>query len=462
MARARRGRGEGTVFFRKSDGFWIARVPARDEHGNPTRKQLGARKTKSEAQALLNAHAGGSNTIVAKGSLAEYLERWLRDVAKPRVEPGTHRDYENLMRRHVIPALGHVGLARLDAPRIAAFFGSLRVGMPTQRMIRVVLRSAYKQAVRWDLAPYNPLDRLDPPKLPRKERPTLDLDRWRDVFKLSAGERLSGMYVVGATMGLREGEIFALQWTLMKLDVPCPTCTPTGARDGCPRCEGLGFVGEIDLRHSLTEKPKLRLKELKRGRQRRHLPIPPIALLALHIRRAAAFAEGHGSSYVFCTKSGGPLRKRNFLRDSWHPLRTKLGLIERAACTECRWTFEQLDHDEVVARVREHKDGTGHRVVVDAFHFHDLRHTVGQRLRESGHDLETRRELFGHANVGITSDIYGHGVPQALIDAALGISALAAPPTPADRGPNPEGTVTGTVTPIQAAGGRRRRKRKTA
>ena len=42
---------------------------------------------------------------------------------------------------------------------------------------------------------------------------------------------------------------------------------------------------------------------------------------------------------------------------------------------------------------------------------HDLRHEFASLLLKRGVDLKVTSELMGHANVGITADIYSHLLP---------------------------------------------------
>jgi len=377
MARARRGRGEGSVFQRKSDGYWIVRVPGRDEFGNPARRQLGARRTKTAALELLAKHAASPATAIAKGSVAEFLARWLRDVAADRVDPGTLRQYNDHVQLRIVPAIGKIGLGSLDPPRIATFYRSMaaaRVGASTRNKVHAVLRTAFETAVDWGLVASNPFLRVPPPRYEPPERPTLDLAHARRLLELIADDRLGAVYAIALSMGLRQGEIFGLQWDDLDLDRAILT-----------------------LRHNLQEGGgRMRLKGLKRRRQRRELPLPRLALDALRRRRGAAIDEGRDveRGYVFCSANGKPVHKSNFYRDSWDPLRRALGLPPNVR-----------------------------------LHFHDLRHTLGMLQRQSGADLETRRQQLGHASVKITADVYGHSIPAQLVAAARAVDAMLSPRT---------------------------------
>ncbi len=59
--------------------------------------------------------------------------------------------------------------------------------------------------------------------------------------------------------------------------------------------------------------------------------------------------------------------------------------------------------------------------------FHDLRHTHATKSRESGTPLEVVSQSLGHANIGITSKIYGRVNDQAMADKAERLDGLLGP-----------------------------------
>ena len=54
-------------------------------------------------------------------TLGQFLIRWLQDSVKPTVRPKTYTSYSQLLRIHILPALGAVPLAKLDPPRVQRF-----------------------------------------------------------------------------------------------------------------------------------------------------------------------------------------------------------------------------------------------------------------------------------------------------------------------------------------------------
>lgn len=52
----------------------------------------------------------GVSLSAGRITVGDYLERWLQDSVKPRLWPKTYRGYEQLVRVHLVPALGRVRL----------------------------------------------------------------------------------------------------------------------------------------------------------------------------------------------------------------------------------------------------------------------------------------------------------------------------------------------------------------
>ena len=50
--------------------------------------------------------------------LGQFLERWLRESIEPRRQPSTLLRYELDVRRHILPVLGRVPLAKLTQHQV--------------------------------------------------------------------------------------------------------------------------------------------------------------------------------------------------------------------------------------------------------------------------------------------------------------------------------------------------------
>jgi integrase len=97
----------------------------------------------------------------SKTTLAEFLDRWLKDYAWPNLAPKTAEGYEHIIRRHLTPVLGKMRLAQLKPEHIQGHYsGKLKGGLSAQsvRHHHMVLHNALKSAVKWGLLLRNPAD----------------------------------------------------------------------------------------------------------------------------------------------------------------------------------------------------------------------------------------------------------------------------------------------------------------
>jgi integrase len=113
-----------------------------------------------------------------KITLGKFLERWLRDAAKPTLKATTYANYERAVERSIKPYLGGVKLAKLTALQIHGMYATLAKEGATADKIGVthaVLHRALKQAVRWRLLPINVCADVERPKVERTEVTPLGL-----------------------------------------------------------------------------------------------------------------------------------------------------------------------------------------------------------------------------------------------------------------------------------------------
>src|ERR1039457_5351718 len=155
---------------------WLVRLYNGRDPETKKRKYLnqtihgGLRDAQAHLNKLLGERDRGRNLDSSKQTLNQYLDRWLELCAKPRLRAKSLKDYEGLRRRYVRPGLGPKALASISAFDIQTLYRDLLVQSPSARSIRythAVLRSALKQAMRWNLILSNPADSVD---LPRQDR----------------------------------------------------------------------------------------------------------------------------------------------------------------------------------------------------------------------------------------------------------------------------------------------------
>src|SRR5215213_889235 len=96
---------------------WYAKYSVTDPAtGKRVHRRVSA-KTKAEAEAKLRAAImaaeRGQFGIDDRLTIRDFIERWLAAI-EPTVRPSTHRRYQDLMRLHVLPAIGAIRLTKLS------------------------------------------------------------------------------------------------------------------------------------------------------------------------------------------------------------------------------------------------------------------------------------------------------------------------------------------------------------
>jgi len=230
------------------------------------------------AQRILNSRLASieDGAFVAQSDilLEDFLSRWLEAWAKQHVSPRTFDRYEEIVLKHLSPALGKVELAKLTAFEIQAYYsktlksGRRKGGSLSPRTVlhhHRILRQALSRAVLWDLLIRNPTDKVEPPRVPRIEMHALNEKQSLALIALVEANRVLVLPVTLAiTTGLRRGEILGLKWADINLD--------TSTMSICRTLE--------------QSKARLEFREPKTERSRRAVALPAVAVQALRKHRA--------------------------------------------------------------------------------------------------------------------------------------------------------------------------------
>jgi integrase len=206
----------------------------------------------------------------SKLTLAQFSKHWLKHI-KPNVSPRTHERYEQIANKNTIPLLGAKTVSQHQPIDISGAYGkALESGRRdgkgglsprTVHHMHRVLYPAMGQAERWKLIVHNPaalLEKRDRPKIERKPVKTIDAPTAAVVFDATRELRLFIPLVPATLCGLRRGEITALRWQAIDLELG-QLAASTEQLD----------AGDIDKR--------IREKEAKNGRSRT-IALPSLAV----------------------------------------------------------------------------------------------------------------------------------------------------------------------------------------
>jgi integrase len=191
----------GDRITKRKDGLFQGMYTAHTPDG-PKRKYVYGRKYKDVQKKLAEAMGDASKGILyddENQTVAQYMERWLEDSARGDLGHRAYHNYKLQIRRHISPAFGRLKLSRLTAAHIQSLYAAkLRDGLKPSsvRYIHAVLHRGLEQAVRFNLIPFNPAARVDPPKIRQEEITPLDAEQARRFLHAARGDRFEALYVL--------------------------------------------------------------------------------------------------------------------------------------------------------------------------------------------------------------------------------------------------------------------------
>jgi integrase len=353
---------------KRGERTWLVRVYLGRDPATGKRRWLSrtVHGTKKDAEALLHRLLRdkdlGTLTLPSSMPLAEYLERWLEDSARHRVRPSTLAGYREQLARYVYPVLGARRLCDLSPLDIQVLFQHMTargLAPSTVRRVHARLKTALRVAVRMGLLPSNPLDRVDPVRVPRREMRVLSPQEARRFLDAAPEDRFGVLWWLLLETGLRPSEALALKWEDLDLE-----------------------RGVLYVRRSLSwVGGRWRFEEPKTARARRSVPLSAQLVSALrHHRRAVleqrlrAGSEWQELGLVFCSEVGTPVDLSNLRNRSFKRILRRAGLP---------------------ADLRPY----------------DLRHSAATLLLLAGEHPKVVSERLGHSTVALTLDTYSHALP---------------------------------------------------
>lgn len=352
----RRGNGDGTFYYDQQLQRWRGEILLDGRRRKVSGKT--EREVRRKMADLRQDFFSETLTEPHRLTVGAYLNEWLETVVRTRRRLSTYRQYESLLRVHVMPRLGSKRLPDLHPRDLERLYADLEAGVNARaykrpgralegpglapksiRSLHAGLRSAFACAVRHRLLRSNPAEAVELPSLSRRSTVAVDPD---DVQRLLAhtgttGDRTHALWCFLANTGLRIGEALALRWANVDLQAGW-------------------FTVEEDL------DPGGRSGDPKTTASIREMPLTEAALAALREHLAAQqeergrLAEGYADrDLVFPTATGRPNSERNVLR-SLKAAARRAGLTRK--CLAAR--FPPCVRQPARRQWRGHRNGRGH------------------------------------------------------------------------------------------------------
>ena len=379
----------GHIIKRGKNSYSIAVSLGKDATTGKYKQQwVSVKGTKKEAEKrlseILNQLDNGAFMLPSKTTLAEYLERWLKEYAWPNLAPRTAEGYESIIHRHLIPSLGNTPLTQLKPEHLQRYYsekladgrydGRGALNPTTVSHHHTCLHRALKMALKWGLISRNPADAVTPPRPQRSEIHTMNED---DITRFLEAAKATPYYVLfyqALFTGMRRSELLALRWC----DIDLLLCQAHITRT---------------LHHLRTGEIVIRAPKSAKGRRMVALSPSAALLLQEHSDRQAAQRAILGiplkdDDLVFSDFEGKPL-----LPDTVSHVWAKL--VKRAG--------------------------------LEGIRFHDARHTHASLMLKQGVHPKVVQERLGHATISTTLDLYSHIAPGLQEAAAVGFDKMVLP-----------------------------------
>lgn len=371
---------------RRGSRSWAVVIDiGRDRSGKRRQQWHSVKGLKEDAEnkliELLRSLRTGEYVEPSKLTVEELLKQWLRDVAKASTSGKTYERYAEIVDTHLIPALGHHRLAKLQPLHIQEFYAEAlrsgrrdgRGGLSRRSVVHLhrVLHLALRQAVRWQLLARNPAEAVDPPRPRPREMRVLDEDQMGQLLRLAVGTPFYVAVLLAVTTGMRRGEILALTWADIDFK-----------------------AGNLVVTKSLEQtRAGLTIKAPKTAKGRRTIPLPGLAINAL---RRQKVQQAKQRLVLGSPDDGTP----------------------HAVCPALNGGY--LQPDALSRQFRAFIKASG----LQCIRFHDLRHTHATQLLRQGVHPKVVSERLGHAGITITLDTYSHVVPGLQEDAARRLDSV--------------------------------------
>ena len=146
---------------------------------------------------------------------SDYMLYWL-EIIRSSVQPTTWSSYCFNVKDHIVPYFEPTGitLGGLQARHIQSFYLHERKTLKSTSVLRLHanLHKALKQAVKLDLIPGNPVDKVERPKPERYMAAYYTAEEMEQLFEAARGHRLELIIQFAAFYGLRRGEVLGLRW----------------------------------------------------------------------------------------------------------------------------------------------------------------------------------------------------------------------------------------------------------
>ena len=352
-------------------GHYYAVITYKDGLGNRKTKWIATglpvKGNKKRAEAFLNEQKLKYEEIDSSPEeilFADYMEEWL-EIVKTSIATVTYSSYSMMVKKTIAPYFRRrkIKLVDLTAKDIQNFYLAelKRVSANTVIHYHANIHKALKYAVKLDLIPTNPADKIERPRKGSFKGSFYDTEEMKLLLEAVKGTKFEIPVMLAAFYGLRRSEVLGLKWDAVDFDKNTITIKHT-----VTTCE-------LDGKRILVKEDRTKNKASMRT-----LPLvdfvkeKPLSLKAEQEENRMLCGRSYIKDFIgyICINEIGDLIKPGYLSVEFPKLLEKKGL----------------------RRIR----------------FHDLRHSCASLLIANGVPMKQIQEWLGHSDFSTTANIYAH------------------------------------------------------
>ena len=293
-----------------------------------------------------------------------YMKDWLESY-KHNLEENTYDSYFTVVTKISEYFLGkHITLENLKPIDIQNFYNSLyKKGLSTNTVLHyhANIRKALSMAVKLDIIPSNPADKIERPKKAQFIWDFYTLDELHLWFEKAKDDPLELVILITSFYGLRRSEVLGLKWSSIDFEKNIIT-----------------IKHKVVQRNAKKNRSMLLKDKTKNKSSYRSLPLLPIIaeVLKKHKEKIKENKKICGDSYItdyedyICVDSMGKIFRPEYVTDH----------------------FRLLLKNNNLRHIR----------------FHDLRHSCASLLLSKGVPMKAIQEWLGHSTYSTTANFYTH------------------------------------------------------
>ena len=204
--------------------YYVSMELGRDENGKRVKQYRTFPTLAAARNGLKDFHARQERERIQEQRLAparemdlsHWLEYWMESIVRPNRAETTVYAYQKIIDNHIVPALGDVLLRKLTPQMIQQYYTQTQkatgLSSNTMRRHHDLLSSALRSAVRQDIIPASPMERVEPPRARPKDSYCYNNQELKLLYQKIEGHILELAVKLAGSLGMRREEICGLKW----------------------------------------------------------------------------------------------------------------------------------------------------------------------------------------------------------------------------------------------------------